>query len=151
MRLLALYLKPSVAPETGSELHWLLSKHPKVANPDGLNYLFAEVCPFAVDPILTTDFVDGEGQLLTGDALMQAVAKLLFSTDRSRAIHIPMSQARELHKHPAWALWCGKYDDSLELEADHELVFGVGVDRRKDLASLVEQSRTELKAAFGGS
>jgi hypothetical protein len=146
MRYVSIYLLPDVI-EEGAEVYDLKQRF-KGAEHDGVNILFADVHPNAVNPIITTSLVDEEGNPMQGDLLVAALAKILFSTDRSRAIHIPFNDAVALHKHPAWRLWCAKYEDKDELEKDHEKAFGVGVDRRKSLDTLKDQAREEIRAAF---
>jgi hypothetical protein len=96
----------------------------------------------ALDPI---DLSEAEYE--DTNELVAIIASELFAEDRSKAIHLTKSQALTLYAHPAWRLWCGRYDNKDELEADHELFFGVGVDRRKSLESLKDQVREEIRAA----
>ena len=143
----SIYLKPSVLIEE-SEVAEMLQRFPHAANHDPSNYIFVSTHPNAVNPVLVSEFVDADGEQLSGDALVAAIAVELFADNRSRAIHLSKSNAIALHAHPAWQLWCGNYEDKDSLEADHEKVFGAGVDRRKTLDSLVDESRIELKGAF---
>lgn len=143
----SIYLAPSEVVE-GTEVFDMLQRFPTPANHDATNYIFVATHPGAVNPITVSDF-----EYEDIDQLVALIAKELFATDRSRAIHLSKSEASMLHKHPAWKLWCGNYTDQEDpkaaLEADHEAVFKVGVDRRKGIDTLVEQSKAELKAAFG--
>ena len=126
-----------------SEVKYLIQKWPHAAIHDGLNYVFVTNHPAAFEPI---DISVAEYETVA--QLIVIIANALFSDDRSRAIHLTKSQAVTLYAHPAWRLWCGRYDNKDELEEDHESFFGVGVDRRKSLESLKEQVREEIRAAI---
>lgn len=130
------------------EMDYLLAAHPKRACHDDINLVFVENYPEAVNPILVSDMVDEEGVQLEGDDLIAAIASELFADDRTRGIQGTKGQLSQLHKSPQWRLWCGKYEDKADLEKDHEAVFSVGVDRRKSMETLVEESRVTLKAVL---
>jgi hypothetical protein len=129
-----------------SEIKDRILRWPHAAQHDGLNYVFVTTHPAAFEPI---DLSVAEYE--TVDQLIAIIANALFAEDRSKAIHLTKAQTLTLYAHPAWRLWCGRYDNDEALEVDHELVFGTGVDRRKSLDTLIAEARAELKAFFAPS
>lgn len=138
----SIYLKPKVLVE-GTEVYAMLQEFKHAANHDSSNYIFVDTHPEAVNPVLVSEF-----EYETTDELVQLLVKELFATDRSRAIHLSKNEASTLHKHPAWKLWCGNYEQWEDLEVDHKKVFGVGVDGRKALDTLKAEARENLKATL---
>jgi hypothetical protein len=157
MSICALYPTPEKV-ETGSNIERLFQRFPTPAIHDGYNILFAQTIEELTNGEMSEDsplvieetFVDDNGVLLDDEAIALSLAKLLFEPDRP-VIYGNLGVFVALYNHPAWRLWCGKYEDKDDLEADHESFFGVGVDRRKSLESLKEQARAELKAFLLGS
>lgn len=49
-----------------------------------------------------------------------------------------------LYRTPHWRLWCGKYESWRDLEDDHMLVFGEGVDGRAPLETLIAEAKTKI-------
>lgn len=127
-------------PEPEGELADMLSRFPQAANHDATNYIFVATHTEAINPILV-DELDAE----TTEDLVPILARLLFATDRSRAIHLTKTQTIALHAHPAWRLWCANYEDWHELEEDHETVFHVGVDGRRPIGELNAQARESIR------
>jgi hypothetical protein len=76
------------------------------------NYIFVTPCPFAVNPInIETDFVDEDGNPLTGDDLALAIASEMVKPERTRAIQMSKSTASILNRHPIWRLMVNMYGD----------------------------------------
>lgn len=156
MAICSLYKTPETV-EIGSAIERLLQRFPSPAKHDGYNILFAQTIEDLTNGEMSEDsplviektFVDDNGVPLDGETIALSLAKLLFDPDRP-VIYGSLSVFIALYNHPAWRLWCGKYEDKDELESDHELFFGVGVDRRKSLESLKEQVREEIRAAIVG-
>lgn len=115
--------------------YWLLQKYPEASFFDAANYIFCETfkaeisnAPVTeVQPILLSDFVDAEGEPLTGDKLVWALAKALSVPvdQRTRPIHGSAAQMNQLHMHPAWRLWVGQYDDQQSFDSDIAYVSGM--------------------------
>jgi hypothetical protein len=124
-----------------SEVKYLIQKWPHAAIHDGLNYVFVTTHPAAFEPI---DLSVAEYE--TVDQLIAIIANALFSDDRSRAIHLTKSQAVTLYAHPAWRLWCGRYDNKDALEADHKSFFGTSIDDSKSLDTLINNAKNNLKS-----
>lgn len=123
----------------------LLNRFHDAAIHDGLNYIFADIDPTATDFILLTNlFVED----MTTDEKVSVIARLLFAEDRTKPIHIEKGDCKALYAHPAWRLWCGAYEDKDTLEADHESVFNVGVDRRKSLETLIKLAKDNIRNAL---
>ena len=65
---------------------------------------------------------DAEGEPLSGNALVWALAKELNKPER-RAIHLTKAEASVLHRHPAWRICCGEYGENREqFKADWEYI-----------------------------
>jgi hypothetical protein len=135
--------KEALALLPDSEIKDRIIRWPQAAQHDGLNYIFVDTHSNALDPI---DLSEAEYE--DTNELVAIIASELFAEDRSKAIHLTKSQALTLYAHPAWRLWCGRYDNDEALEVDHELVFGTGVDRRKSLDTLIAEARAELQLAL---
>jgi hypothetical protein len=105
------------------EVHYLKQKWPQAACHDGLNYVFVSCHPNAKDPIVISELTNIHGEQLRGDYLVAAVAKLMFNTDRSRAIHLTNAEANELHQHLYWKLWCGNYETIEDFKAAYSSAF----------------------------
>lgn len=110
---------------------------------DVVNVLY-NYCPEEV--LLEGQYV-GVPTDLEVEGLLAFVGTFLSSGD-DRLLIAERSQYRQLFNTPHWRLWCSKYQDWRELEKDHEQVFGVGVDGRKPLEVLIEESKTAVKALF---
>ncbi len=145
----AIYLKPEGEPVEGTEVYDMLQRFPHAACHDDTNYIFVAEHPSPVNPIRLSD-VPGYFEMGSTEKV-QAIAIMLFSTDRTRAIHLSRGDAIQLHAQPAWKLWCGKYEDKDLLEADHLAVFGVGVDRRKGLSTLTQEAKQTVRSVFSHS
>lgn len=63
----------------------------------------------------------------------------------------PRSLLSSLFRTPEWRLWCGQYETWQDLEADHQTVFGEGVDGRTALPTLVAQAKEKLFALMTGA
>lgn len=124
-----------------SEVKYLIQKWPHAAIHDGLNYVFVTNHPAAFEPI---DLSVAEYETVA--QLIVIIANALFSDDRSRAIHLTKSQAVTLYAHPAWRLWCGRYDNKDALEADHKPFFGTSIDDSKSLDTLINNAKNNLKS-----
>lgn len=144
----SIYLKPKGEPQEGTEVHDVLQIFPKAACHDDANYIIVAEHANAVDPIRLSDIPGYTG--MDDSQLVRAIAVLLFSTDRNRAIQLSKADAIRLHKQPEWRLWCGKYEDKETLEADYLAVFGVGVDRRKSLETLEQEAKQSISMSFSG-
>jgi hypothetical protein len=97
---------------------WLIAKHPTPARHDGFNTLFCECAPTDEPHIVISDvFVDTEGEVLEGDSLAWALAKFLANPDRL-PLYGTMGQWNTMHNHPAYRLYCGKYDDNAKFHED---------------------------------
>ena len=126
--------------ESQGELADMLSLFPQAAIHDATNYIFVATHPKPANPIIVSEL----GAESTED-LVPILARLLFATDRTRAIHLTKQQAIALHSHPAWKLWCASYDDWRDLENDYETVFHTGVDGRKPIDELNAQARESIR------
>lgn len=136
--MLAIYHKDYCISETQPG-YWLLQKYPQASFFDKINYIFCET--FSIEmvpaelqssivqptPILLSDFVDADGAQLQGDARVWALAQTLAlpSAQRYQPIHADRYVLNELHKHPAWRLWVGQYDDQVQFRSDIDYVTGM--------------------------
>lgn len=85
---------------------------PNAANHDGTHYLFADTHPDTVNPLIVSTLTDSEGEPLTGDGLAWALAQLLADENNiDLVIWMTRDEATQLHKHPAWRIWCANYSD----------------------------------------
>ena len=124
---------------------FLLDWFPTPANHDGSNYVFSRTNPKAIDTIIIDD-------TLTGIELLLTVGKAMTANIRP-PIHLEEWQASELHSTPHWALWCGRYsvddmdsvDPKVSINADHNAVYGVGVDVTKELDVLISECKAEIR------
>jgi hypothetical protein len=97
---------------------WLIAKHPAPARHDGFNTLFCECAPISEMCIVISDlFVDAEGEVLEGDSLAWALAKFMANPDRL-PLYGTMGQWNTMYNHPAYRLYCGKYDDDTKFQED---------------------------------
>jgi hypothetical protein len=120
-----------------TEDHELSQRFPNAVSHDGVNTLFVDV------PSDTTDlfFLPNDIEL---EELVMVAGGFLVSQDTNPMLGT-IDQFKKLFDTPHHRLWCGNYEDKEVLEKDHELVFGVGVDRRKSLEVLVSESQTAIK------
>ena len=107
-----------------SEVKTLLIKFPLAAIHDDTNIIFPVVLHDAINPILLSDLKDDDGEVLTGDAMAWAIAKLMVNPDRP-AIHGMLSQFKELFKHPSYRLYCNGYEDEEIFRSDIDYVSGM--------------------------
>jgi hypothetical protein len=124
-----------------SEIKDRILRWPQAAQHDGLNYIFVDTHSNALDPIDLSEI-----EYETTDDLVAIIASELFAEDRSKAIHLTKSQAITLYAHPAWRLWCGRYDNKDALEADHKSFFGTSIDDSKSLDTLINNAKNNLKS-----
>ena len=104
----------------GHEANDMLARFPQAGDRQSSNYIFVDSHPNAVNPFIVGDLVDGEGEKLTGEALVLEVGKELAKDVRERAIHLTKSEAIELAKSPIWRLWTKEYGEDREaFEADY--------------------------------
>ena len=106
-------------------------KWPKAPNHDGSHYLFPDTPP-GVEGIFISDLKDEEDKALSGDLLALALSALIADpANVDLVIKGTYGQFNTLHKHPAWRIWCAKYDTEDEgngrslFEADWEYVKGM--------------------------
>ena len=106
----------------GSELEYMLGRFPFGGTHNSNNFIFVAVHPNAVDPLVVGDMVDAEGEPLSGNALVWALAQE-FNKPQRRAIHLTKAEASVLHRHPAWRICCGEYGENREqFKADWEYI-----------------------------
>lgn len=129
----------AVLPE--SEIKDRILRWPHAAQHDGLNYIFVDTHSNALDPIDLSEI-----EYETTDDLVAIIASELFAEDRSKAIHLTKSQVLTLYAHPAWRLWCGRYDNKDALEEDHKLFFGTSIDDNRLLDTLINNAKNNLKS-----
>ena len=132
----------------GSTFYKLITRFPEAAFHDKKNRLFNGIDSLATDPFIVSNLKDEEGEELTGDALVSALAPLLFADDRTRPLHIKKSVLSRLYRHPAYRLYCGNYETVEELNIDHLLIFGEDADDSKTLEELNAESRVKLEMYF---
>jgi hypothetical protein len=132
----------------GSTFDKLIKRWPQAAFHDKVNRLFNSIDEDAFDPLMVSSFKDADGEELTGDALVTALAPYLFSDNRERPIHIRKSVLIDLYNNPAYQLYCGNYETIEELSVDRILVGFDPADDSKTLEELNEESRILLKAAL---
>lgn len=142
----SIYLIPDVVIE-GSEYERHSQMH-RGGSHDGINQMWPIALPDAVNPILAEEFKDSEGEKLTPDALFFEVAKLLFSEDRTRPIHLYQGSLNYFHTKPPWTLWCGQQETKEELAVQYLDFFGTPLDLGPTLDELKAQVRTDIKTAI---
>ena len=104
----------------GTEAYDMLQRFPKAGDHQSLNFIFVSTHPDTVNPFVVGDLVDGEGEKLTGDALVLEVGKELVREPRDRAIHLTKSEASSMAKSPIWRLWTKEYGDDVDaFKADY--------------------------------
>ena len=92
-------------------------KWPEAPNRDGLHILFADTHKDA-DPVYISDLTNGDNK----DSIAWAIAKLLVYPENIDVVLCgTYAQFNELHRHPAWQIWCGNYD--VELDGDGRDLF----------------------------
>lgn len=96
----------------GTEGGDMLERFPHAGHHDSNNYIFAASHPNAVAALEADDEVDGNGNPLSGDAFVDAVAKEMAKAVRGRGIHLSKNSARTLHAHPLWRVWRNAYEDN---------------------------------------
>jgi hypothetical protein len=122
----------SIAPES------LTDMFPHAVCHDSTNLVFV-----ATDPDFPTLDLSGE----TDNLLPMAASALV----NNQPITLTPEQAQALFATPHHRLWCGRYEDKVELETDYQTVFGIGVDRRKSLEVLNALARNSILAMFRGA
>lgn len=81
-------------------------KWPESPVHDGLHILFADTHNDA-DPIYISDLTNDHNK----DSIAWAIAKLLVDPENIDVVLCgAYAQFNELHRHPAWRIWCGNYD-----------------------------------------
>ena len=134
------------SPVEGTELHDMLQRFPQAGTHNSNNYIFVGCHPEASDPIVVSELTDSEGERLTGDELVLALAVEMLK-DARRPIHLTKGEASALHKHPLWRLWCGTYGEERELfKADWQYVEAMMPGWPAYTATLTyEDAKTTLK------
>jgi hypothetical protein len=122
----------SIAPES------LTTAFPHAVCHDSTNLVFV-----ASDPDFPT--LDLSQEI---DKLLPLAASALVN---NQPITLTPEQAQALFATPHHRLWCGRYEDKISLEEDHQAVFGVGVDGRKSLEVLNDLARNSILAMFSGA
>jgi hypothetical protein len=122
----------TIAPES------LTDMFPNAVCHDNTNLVFV-----ASDPDFPTLDLSRE----TENLLPMAASALV----NNQPITLTPEQAQALFATPHHRLWCGRYEDKVSLEEDHQAVFGVGVDRRKPLEVLNDLARNSILAMFSGA
>lgn len=91
----------------------LLVRFPQAANPDDTNFIIvAEPKSYrGAEVSLSTVAVDQE---LGDDKFAFLAASYMVQEDRSIPLYITKSDAQRLSNHPAWRLWCGQYESTVE-------------------------------------
>lgn len=97
-----------------AELQAQLAKHPNAAIHDDNWYIF--VTEYEGDERTSTPIVVDELGL-EGDELVWYVAKVL-ATDKDAVLHMNIRTADGLYRHPAWRIWCAKYEDREQFKSD---------------------------------
>ncbi len=125
----------------------LIKACPTAGTHDQINRVF----PLALDginSILVDEITDSEGEKLTGDDQLAAVATLLFSEDRSRPIQLSNTDLDRLFKHPTYQLYAGNFDSLEKLNDIYSALFGSELSG--DLATAKDQARIDVKSYFMG-
>ena len=148
MKLATILLIPDEIIE-GSEFDRLNNMFPKAACHDGINKAFPLILADSVNPIIVNDMVDADGVKLTGDALLSAVAQVLFADDRTRAIQIGYGDLQALYEHATYQLYAPTCGTLEELQAIYKSVFGVDLVAVDFEAGKVK-AREDIKAYFLG-
>ena len=130
-----------------SEFARLYKDSKKYARHDGINAIFAQVLPDVVNPIRVDDMLDAEGEKLTGDPLLFAVATVLFAEDRTRPIVISSVDLQALYDHPTYQIYAGNFDALADLNKVYKSVFGVDLSGDLDAAKVT--ARQSIKSYFG--
>lgn len=92
------------------ELEALLARHPQPAHHDQVHYIFASSYT-GKDRTSVPIGVDSLG--LYGDALAWYIAKII-TTDVDAVLELHVRTVDELHRHPAWRIWCANYTEDEE-------------------------------------
>ena len=114
----------------------LLKKWPSAGSHNSDNYIFVTDPESYTGQIHHIDDIVIEESKIAIDVIALTVAKWMVADDRSVPIIGSKSQISELHKHPAWRLWCFNYEDSEDQkENDWITLREILVSARPDLAS----------------
>ena len=148
MKLATILLIPDVIIE-GSEFDRLNNMFPQAACHDGINKAFPLILADSVNPIIVNDMTDSEGLKLEVDALLSAVAQVLFADDRTRAIQISYGDLQALYEHATYQLYAPTCETLEELQAIYKSVFGVDLVAVDFEAGKVK-ARADVKAYFLG-
>ena len=138
----------------GSEFEKYLNEQPSVKADtypchDGINAAFPFILKDAINPIIVNDMTDSEGLKLEGDALLSAVAQVLFAEDRTRPIQIGYGDLQALYEHATYQLYAPTCETLEELQAIYKSVFVVDLVAVDFEAGKVK-ARVDLKAYFLG-
>jgi hypothetical protein len=132
---------------TDNEIFRLLQRWPQAANVGG-NFAFNSILPDAIEPFLVSSLVDEEGKMLEGKLLIAGIGKVMTASDRSKSIHCTMSQFIFFTESDEWRIYAKLIDDKSLLEEAFERVFGVGLDLRKSLVKLQDESSEAIRTAL---
>ncbi len=120
----------------GSEAWEMLQRFPNAGDHGSDNLIFVGTPNSPVNPILLSDLLDLEGTPISGDALAWTVAQFMGAEDRSLGIFGTKAQLSGLHKHPAWRVWCGNYENRPDFEADWNYVAAMVARTKPEFSDL---------------
>lgn len=134
MNIWSLY-KYEAEPAEGTAYAELVGRYPKRANHDGFNELFIgtselETNYVTIDSIEAQlpDDIQGKERL---DKVAWMVAQVMANPDRPVIYGTP-NQWVQLHKHPAYRLYCNGYEDEAKFRSDIDYVTGMIPDSMVD-------------------
>lgn len=128
--------------EVGHEDEELLAQFPHAVSHDAKNRVFVDIPEDTADAFFVPE-VDENGDPLPLETLIVMVGGFL-ATDSTHALIATKQQLQTLFSTPHHRLWCAKYTDKDELEADYQTVFGEGVDNRKSIETLNSEARADI-------
>lgn len=138
----------------GSTYDILNKRWPNAACHDGINKVFNGYDGSSDTSLIVSDayaIQDDEAMDDYINRLVFLLGPILFAEDRLEPIHILKPIMSQLFKHPAYRLFCGKYETKENLSTDRILVTGNSADMSKTLEELNIESRVILEQILGGA
>jgi len=125
----------------------LCQRFPNRGTHDGVNDVFADIDPLDQTPIRVYALLnDDEQSIVSGKKLLDIIAFLLFSEDRSSSIQLTNGQLNEVFSSPHYRLFCCNHSKIEDIKDDYFDVFKVQLDDAKTMEEIKEDCRAKLKA-----
>ena len=111
------------------------------------NACFAEISELAINPIVVSEQLDGEGERLIGYELISYVASLLFAEDRTRAIHITRADYYFVFDSQEYQLYLADFQTLDDLKEAYFDLFTISLVA-DTLEEGIERTRADIKSYF---